>query len=157
MSYSFNPTPAESALLAQIAQRESSGNYTAINPSPGSTASGAYQFVNRTWQEAALATGVGDPYAPAWQNSPAAQDVNALWLLRNSGTAPWAASGPYYYTGGGGALVDLSGDAAAAPTSSILDQLQAASLLPAGLDLSTPGGMWLAVGLIAAMVWLIAK
>lgn len=165
MSYSFNPTPAEASLLAQIAQRESSGNYSAtVSPADCKamgytvcTASGAYQFINSTWQQAALATGAGDPNLPAAQNSPQAQDINALWLLRTQGTAPWASSAPAggYVSTGGDPLVDLSGDTASTSTSDILDQLNASlsdTFTSVGVD-PTTGMIALAIGLgLAAVV-----
>jgi hypothetical protein len=53
MSYTFNPTPAEANLLAQIPQRESGGNYGAQNPAPGSTASGACSSIQPgSWRPA---------------------------------------------------------------------------------------------------------
>ena len=156
MSYSYNPTPAESSLLAQIAQRESSGNYSAINPASGTA--GAYQFANSTWAMAAANTGVGTQYAsaadaPAWM-----QDTNALWLLRYVGpnsTESWYASGvakgqPYSYPSNGGPIIDLSGDAATAPTSNILDQLQTAGF--PNIDLTTPSGLAVAAGIVGLVI-----
>lgn len=164
MAYGFNPTPAETSLLTQIAANESGGNYTATNP--GSTASGAYQFINSTWQMAAQATGVGTQYAsaaaaPAWM-----QDTNALWLLRAYGpnsTISWAASGPYYSvspssipTGGGAApLVDVSGAAAATPTADILNQMETSVAGVFGVD-PTTGGLILA-GLVGLAVLVLAR
>jgi hypothetical protein len=147
--YQFNPTPAQAGVLAQIAQRESSGNYQAYNPS--SQASGAYQFKPDTWALATQNTGV--PYyatagaAPDW-----VQDTNALWLLRQYGpnaTISWAASAPP----GGYPLVDLTGDAAAMPTADILSQIGGSitdTMSSWGLDPSTPaGGLAIALGLAA--------
>lgn len=91
----FNPTPQESATLAEIRRRESSGDYGATNPK--STASGAYQFINRTWQDTSKKTGV-PLYATAKEAPQWVQDVNALDLLREHGpnsSASWQASGPY--------------------------------------------------------------
>lgn len=147
MAYSFNPTPTESAILVQVSQRESGGNYGAQNPT--TTASGAYQFVNDTWQMATRATGVGTQYATAAQAPQWVQDANALWLLRFAGGDPnasvaWGASGPYDTTtaavGDGTPLVDLSGAAANTPTADIMSQLDtaAASLIP-GMDFSGAG------------------
>lgn len=162
MSYTFNPTASEASLLNQIKANESSGNYTAVI-SPATcyqltgrtdcTASGAYQFTNATWADATAATGVGTGYATAASAPADVQDINALWLLRARGTAPWASSGPYTpYTPADGALVDLSGSPAATPTSSILDQLSA-QLTGAGVDLSSPGtALLVAAGLAAAVL-----
>jgi hypothetical protein len=65
------PTDALTAILATIRQVESGGNYQAHNP--GSTASGAYQFIDSTWR------GVGGTaYAPrAYLATPAEQDAVA--------------------------------------------------------------------------------
>jgi len=137
--YNYNPTPAESSVLAQIQAHESGGNYTAQNPT--STASGAYQFIDSTWQFASQHTGVGTQYATAAQAPPSAQDVNALWLLRNYGpnsTTSWGGSegppggypDPYQNASIPGAstqpIVDLSGDAASTSSADILSSLQSA-------------------------------
>ena len=89
----------EMFLLANIRFRESAGNYHAPpkNP-PYATASGAYQFIRRTWVEATQATGIGKQYSDAYLASPGEQDMNALWLLRQFGansSHSWQASGPY--------------------------------------------------------------
>jgi hypothetical protein len=60
------------------------GDYTAKNPS--SSASGAYQFLDRTWVST-----TGLP-APARAHSPATQDRAALKLYNSQGTAPWESS-----------------------------------------------------------------
>lgn len=136
MAYTFNPTPAEAAILQQVASRESSGNYLAQNPK--SSASGAYQFVDSTWAMASAATGV--PYYPTAASAPSSvQDINALWLLRYAGGNPnasvaWAASGPYDTSG---ALVDVSGSAASTSTADLLSQIDAAAQ-SVGIDLSSP-------------------
>lgn len=58
-------------ILHTIRQRESSGDYTARNPS--SSASGAYQFIDSTWRAVGGAT-----YAPrAYLATPAQQDTVA--------------------------------------------------------------------------------
>lgn len=152
----FNPTPAEASILAQVAQRESGNNYQAQNPS--TTASGAYQFINSTWQMAAAATGVGTQYATAADAPASVQDINALWLLRYAGGNPnasvaWAASGPYTLpTGNGGSsspLVDLSGTAASVSTSDILSSLGLTNAFTQmGIDPSSPqAGLAIALGI----------
>lgn len=160
----FNPTLAEQNLLNQIKANESSGNYSAVI-APATcfqltgrydcTASGAYQFTNATWADATAATGVGTQYATASAAPPDVQDINALWLLRARGTAPWASSGPYVAdvsTPASGALVDLSGGAAATPTASIMDQLST-QLASAGIDTSNTGtAVLIAAGLAAAIL-----
>lgn len=155
MAFSFNPTGAESTTLAQIAQRESGGNYTAtISPANCAamgytvcTASGAYMFTDSTWQSVAAQTGVGTQYAtaadaPAWM-----QDTNALWLLQKYGpnaSQSWAATGPYDTSGlnmipGSSTqpLIDLSGSAATTSSSDILSSLDA-SAASVGIDLTNP-------------------
>jgi muramidase (phage lysozyme) len=80
----FEPTAAEAACQDYTA-------FPAWKGFRGSHAAGAYQFQPATWAWVASITGVPD-------FSPIAQDINALWLLRQVGpnsTASWAASGPY--------------------------------------------------------------
>lgn len=166
MSSSFNPTPQQQSLLNQIKTRESGGNYDAIasicNPT---CATGAYQFKNSTWQWVAQQTGVGTQCATAADCSPAEQDANALWLLENYGansTASWGASAP---SGGyqpqvdgssGTPVVDLSGDAAATPTSSIMDELtsQASTV---GIDVTDPTTLVVMGVAAVAAVFLIGR
>jgi hypothetical protein len=74
------------AVLSAIKQCESSGNYTAVNPSSG--ASGAYQFLTSTWQSLSASAG----YATAAAAPPAVQDAAALELYNEDGTAPWVSS-----------------------------------------------------------------
>ena len=87
-------TPATSAAtgsgaqstLAAIKFCESSNNYQAQNPS--STASGAYQFLDTTWQSLDASAGYSRAkFAPA-----SVQDAAALELYNEMGTSPWAAS-----------------------------------------------------------------
>lgn len=176
--YTFNPTAQQAALLQQIAARESGGNYTATitqancdammgAPNSVCTASGAYMFIDSTWQSVSQQTGV--PFyataasAPAW-----VQDINALWLLRNVGpnsTASWGASAPggaypaidlsataaAVSAGGDGLLANLSGDAAATPTADILSQLQTA-----GIDLTDPATLFVIALGVGAVVYALA-
>lgn len=155
----FDATPQEAAILAQVRQRESRGDYSAIaslcNPT---CASGAYQFKDSTWRMAAANTGVGTQFATAGSAPPEVQDINALWLLRYAGGNPnasiaWAASGPYS-TAVNGALVDLTGEDATAPTPSIMDQInaEAAAL---GVDLSSPATEVAIALAIGAAVYLV--
>src|SRR4030095_7479029 len=105
----FDPTPEEARMLAEIRARESSGNYSARNPKPGSTATGAYQFIGPTWQLASAETGVPVYGSPA-EAPPAVQDANALHMLRKYGPnadITWAASGPYKQPGGQPASGDV--------------------------------------------------
>lgn len=63
-------------LTELIKQAESTGDYTAVNPSPDSTASGAYQYIDSTWG------GYGG-YKRAAEAPPAVQDEKfALDLAR---------------------------------------------------------------------------
>jgi resuscitation-promoting factor RpfA len=95
--YQNNPSPAEKALLALIAGRESGGSPTAQNPS--SSASGRYQFILGTWQSFARLAGVDLTQYPTAKSAPAeVQDAVALLLLREVGpnsSESWQASGPY--------------------------------------------------------------
>jgi hypothetical protein len=158
--YPYNPTPPESAVLAQIAAHESGGDYSAKNPH--STASGAYQFIDSTWQYVANHTGKGTEYATAAEAPAAVQDANALWLLRNYGpnsTTSWGGPegppggypDPYVFSGSSTqALVDVSGPDASVSTADILSSIE-------NLDVSSPvaGALLLAAGVAA--VWMVAQ
>jgi hypothetical protein len=61
-------------------------NYTETNPA--STASGAWQFLDSTWQSTTGLPGRAKDY------SPAVQDAAALKLDATEGSTPWAASRP---------------------------------------------------------------
>jgi Transglycosylase-like domain len=169
MSYTYNPTPGEAALLAQIAQRESGGNYSALYVgSANSHAAGAYQFQPGTWQEVAQATGVGMQYAsaadaPAWM-----QDTNALYLLRQYGpnsTASWGASGPYdtsvldstspVIASATQPIVDLSGAASTASSSDILSSLNTAGVDLSSVGLSSPVTNVVIAAGAAALLWMV--
>ena len=71
------------AVLARIRGCESGGRYNAQNPR--STASGAYQFLDSTWN------GFGG-YRRAMNAPPGVQDAAALALFQRAGTSPWSAS-----------------------------------------------------------------
>ena len=85
--------PANAApSLDAIKQCESGGNYQAVNASSG--ASGAYQFLDTTWQGLSAAKGYSKAkYAPA-----SVQDAAALELYNQAGTSPWAASSSCWAT-----------------------------------------------------------
>jgi hypothetical protein len=83
-----NPVPTggtpPNGFLACVRNRESRGNYGAVNGSSG--AGGAYQFMPGTW---AAMGGTGLP-----QNAPpAVQDAMAAKLYAQAGRAPWAGPG----------------------------------------------------------------
>lgn len=165
----YNPTPQEQSLLNQIKANESGGNYgVTISPQtcqllngPGAvcTASGAYQFINATWNATAAATGVGTNCPTAASCDPASQDINALYLLRTQGTTPWGGAAKYGSVSDpstGDPLVDVSGDAASTPTSSIMDSLttQAASV---GIDLTDPTTGFIVAAAAIAAVFLVGR
>lgn len=97
MTYAFNPSPTEQALLWLIRQHESSQNYTAANPL--SSAEGAYQDIASTWMVICNLAGYSVTQYPNANSAPAeVQDVCNLILLRLYGansSKSWAASGPY--------------------------------------------------------------
>ena len=62
-------------VLATIKKRESGGNYQAKNPN--SSASGAYQFIDSTWQSLTKKYGVGTQYKTAGSAPPEIQDAVA--------------------------------------------------------------------------------
>ncbi len=97
MSYVFNPSPTEKALLWLIRQHESSQNYTAANPL--SSATGAYEDITSTWLVLCNLAGFSvTQYPNAKSAPPEVQDVCNLILLRLYGansSKSWAASGPY--------------------------------------------------------------
>lgn len=66
-------------ILATIRQMESSNNYTAQNPT--SSASGAYQFIDSTWQSLTKKFGIGTEYRSAKDAPPAIQDQIAQRYL----------------------------------------------------------------------------
>lgn len=82
--------------LECVRYRESRGRYDAYNSSSG--ASGAFQFLQTTWNNTAAHAGRWDlvgrsprtPYV-----SELDQDLMAIHLLNWIGTSPWAASAPH--------------------------------------------------------------
>lgn len=75
-------------LLLRIRFCESTNNYQAANSS--STARGAYQFLNGSWDWYGHAARTG--VAQAHLATPAQQDESALLTLQSQGTTPWLAS-----------------------------------------------------------------
>ena len=70
--------------LQQIAQRESGGDITAINPSSG--AAGKYQFLQSTWDSVAPSEYVGQSPASAPES---VQDAAAVELYNTAGASQW--------------------------------------------------------------------
>lgn len=68
---------APGGIAACIRKYESGGNYRALNPSSG--ASGAYQFMDGTWQSVTGLPGKAMNYSPAQQDA-------AFWKLWNNGS-----------------------------------------------------------------------
>jgi len=95
--YDYNPSPAETALLWLIIQRESKWNPIAKNPN--SSATGLLQFIQTTWQTFGGLAGVDLNQYPRASTAPSlVQQAVGLLLLREVGpnsTESWAASGPY--------------------------------------------------------------
>jgi peptidoglycan hydrolase CwlO-like protein len=89
----YSGTPGSSShhddpFLSCVRQRESSGNYGAVNPSGPYL--GAYQFLQSTWNVTAAHAGRGDLVGvPANLASPADQDEMAWTLYQWQGAGPW--------------------------------------------------------------------
>ena len=81
------PTGTVEEILATIRNRESSNNYTKKNPS--GSASGAYQFIDSTWQTLSKTVPGAEQYAHAKDAPPEIQDAVARKyvsdILRKSG------------------------------------------------------------------------
>lgn len=77
---------APGGIAACIRKHESGGNYRALNSSSG--ASGAYQFLDSTWQNVTGLPGKAMNYSPAQQDA-------AFWKLWNNGAGAnqWVTSG----------------------------------------------------------------
>lgn len=83
------------AFLACVAHHESHGNYRAENPY--STASGKFQFVDRSWRGYSKMAGY-----PGWSHAasapPAVQDAVAAYVVGRSWHYPWRGTGCGYGT-----------------------------------------------------------
>jgi hypothetical protein len=71
------PSAAVDRILGTIKARESRGSYTARNPDPRFTASGAYQFTDATWNDVTRRHGIGIEYRHAADAPPQVQDAVA--------------------------------------------------------------------------------
>jgi len=81
-----------SSLAALVQNFESGGNYGA--QSQTSTASGAYQFINSTWQQFAPLAGVDlSQYPTAVSAPPAVQDSVFAATVGQVGLQPWTCAG----------------------------------------------------------------
>lgn len=81
-----------SSLSGLVQNFESGGNYSATNPS--STASGAYQFTNGTWQYYAPLAGVStSQYPTASSAPPGVQDAVFQQAVTQNGLADWTCPG----------------------------------------------------------------
>lgn len=86
------PAPSGSgddAFLACVRNRESRGDYSALNSSSG--ASGAYQYLDSTWASLGYSNRYG--VSKAMYASPSQQDEAAYDTLRRVGRSPWAGPG----------------------------------------------------------------
>lgn len=85
-------TGGGNAYLDCVRNRESRGQYGAVNSSSG--AGGAYQFLQSTWNNTAANAGRSDLVGvhPS-QASPADQDAMANHLYQWQGASPWAGGG----------------------------------------------------------------
>jgi hypothetical protein len=80
------------SLSALVQNYESGGNYTAQNPT--STASGAYQFTNPTWQQYAGQIGVDtSQYPTAASAPPSVQDAVFQQAVSQRGLGDWTCPG----------------------------------------------------------------
>lgn len=87
-AHSGGGAPSNS-FLSCVRQRESGGSYTAQNPS--SSASGAYQYLDSSWQALGYAAKYGVPKAS--MATPAQQDAAAADTYARMGRSPWAGPG----------------------------------------------------------------
>jgi hypothetical protein len=70
------------AILETIKAKESSGDYTVQNPTPGQTASGAYGYTDGTWRAMTKKYGIGTEYKSAKEAPPEVQDIVAATNVR---------------------------------------------------------------------------
>lgn len=88
---------AFASLADLVSNYESSGNYSAVNPNPApgsSAASGAYGFVDSTWQRFLAAIGGSlTQYPTAVSAPPAVQDAVFQKAVQTSGLSSWTCPG----------------------------------------------------------------
>jgi hypothetical protein len=70
-------------ILAAIRTNESGGNYGENSSKKGSSASGAYQFIDSTWKAQSAAAGIGTEYPKAYMAPPEVQDAVAANYVKN--------------------------------------------------------------------------
>lgn len=129
-------------VLEAIKQCESGGDYSAQNPT--STASGAYQFLDTTWQGMDAAAG----YARAIDAPESVQDAAAIELYTEQGTTPWLASASCWQgmglesTGGSGeaATTETTADTAATDAAATDAAAAGAGTSDAAADAGVAGG-----------------
>lgn len=80
-NYQSNVTGTTGEILKTIRVRESSENYAAKNPN--SSASGAYQFIDSTWQGLTKKFGLGTEYSKASEAPPQIQDAIAAKYIED--------------------------------------------------------------------------
>ena len=87
--------PGVSAFLTCVAKHESGGNYKAENPI--STASGKYQWIDSSWQDASRRAGRSG-WSHAASAPPAIQDYVTAWFVVHRGHYPWVGTHCGYST-----------------------------------------------------------
>jgi hypothetical protein len=82
------------ALVRKYETGSTAGNYTILNQSGTSTASGAYQFTNPTWRSYASQIGVDTKqYPTAMSAPPAVQDAVFVQAVKKNGLNDWTCEG----------------------------------------------------------------
>jgi hypothetical protein len=78
------------AILETLKAKESSGDYTVQNPTPGQSASGGYGYIDKTWRSLTAKYGIGTEYKSAKdapseiQDMVAANNVREILLENNN-------------------------------------------------------------------------
>jgi hypothetical protein len=89
-----NISTSTADILKTIRTRESNGDYTTPNKAGASSASGAYQFIDSTWQGLTKKYGIGEEYSRAMEAPPNIQDSIAAKyvediLARHNNDVSW--------------------------------------------------------------------